>query len=91
MRAYEQIRVNLSLHAQLMDLNVNLIGVGAGLSYEVSGPTHHRLEDMIIIMRMTASCCRNCPEVERKKRHQTQKSRHQKGWLPQSFPLPGNS
>jgi len=49
MRAYEQIRVNLSLHAQLMDMNVNLIGVGAGLSYDVSGPTHHCLEDISIM------------------------------------------
>lgn len=49
MRAYEQIRVNLSLHAQLKEMNVNLIGVGAGLSYDVSGPTHHCLEDISII------------------------------------------
>lgn len=49
MRAYEQIRVNLSLHAQLRDINVNLIGVGAGLSYDVSGPTHHCLEDISIM------------------------------------------
>lgn len=49
MRAYEQIRVNLSLHAQLKEININLIGVGAGLSYDVSGPTHHCLEDISII------------------------------------------
>lgn len=49
MRAFEQIRVNLSLHAQVRELNVNLIGVGAGLSYEVSGPTHHSLEDLAIM------------------------------------------
>ncbi len=49
MRAYEQIRVNLSLHAQLKEINVNLIGVGAGLSYDVSGPTHHCLEDITIM------------------------------------------
>lgn len=49
MRAYEQIRINLSLHAQLKDINVNLIGVGAGLSYDVSGPTHHCLEDISIM------------------------------------------
>lgn len=51
MRAYEQIRINLSLHAQLKEINVNLVGVGAGLSYDVSGPTHHCLED-ISIMRV---------------------------------------
>lgn len=49
MRAYEQIRVNLSLHSQLKEINVNLIGVGAGLSYDVSGPTHHCLEDISIM------------------------------------------
>ena len=49
MRAYEQIRVNLSLHAQAKELNVNLVGVGAGVSYDVSGPTHHCLEDISIM------------------------------------------
>jgi transketolase len=51
MRAYEQIRINLSLLAQLKEVNVNLVGVGTGLSYDVSGPTHHCLED-ITIMRL---------------------------------------
>jgi len=49
MRAYEQIRIDLALHAQLKEMNVNLIGVGAGLSYDVSGPTHHCLEDITIM------------------------------------------
>ena len=49
MRAYEQIRINLSLLAQLKRVNVNLVGVGAGLSYDVSGPTHHCLEDLCIM------------------------------------------
>lgn len=49
MRAYEQIRINLCLHAQLKEVNVNLVGVGAGLSYDVSGPTHHCLEDIAIM------------------------------------------
>jgi transketolase len=51
MRAYEQIRSNLSITSQIKPLNVNLIGVGAGVSYAVSGPTHHCLED-ISIMRL---------------------------------------
>lgn len=51
MRAYEQIRVNLALQGQLKRMNVNLVGVGAGLGYDVSGPTHHCLEDLGI-MRM---------------------------------------
>ncbi len=49
MRPYEQIRVNLSLLSQIKKINVNLVGVGAGLSYDVSGPTHHCLEDIIIM------------------------------------------
>ena len=43
MRAYEQIRVNLALSGQFKEINVNMIGVGSGVSYEVSGPTHHCL------------------------------------------------
>jgi transketolase len=49
MRAYEQIRNNLSLLSHTNEINVNLIGVGAGLSYDVSGPTHHSIEDISII------------------------------------------
>jgi transketolase len=49
MRCYEQIRVGLALHSQLRPVNVNLVGVGAGMSYEVSGPTHHCLEDLAIM------------------------------------------
>lgn len=56
MRAYEQIRVNLALHAQVRSVNVNLIGVGSGVSYDVSGPTHHCLEDISIM--------RTLPNVE---------------------------
>ena len=51
MRAYEQIRQNLSISSQIKPLNVNLVGVGAGLSYDLSGPSHHCLED-ISIMRL---------------------------------------
>jgi transketolase len=49
MRAYEQIRNNLSLLSHTHKINVNLIGVGAGLSYDVSGPTHHCIEDISIM------------------------------------------
>lgn len=49
MRAYEQIRVNLSISSQIRPVNVNLIGVGGGVSYQVSGPTHHCLEDLAIM------------------------------------------
>ncbi len=49
MRAYEQIRTNLALLAQHKEINVNLIGVGAGTSYDMSGPSHHCIEDLTII------------------------------------------
>lgn len=49
MRCCEQIRVNLAILSQVRNMNVNLIGVGAGFSYEVSGPTHHCLEDLSIM------------------------------------------
>ena len=56
MRAYEQIRNNLSLLAQREEMNINLIGVGAGLSYDMSGPSHCALED-ICIMRTLPNIC----------------------------------
>ncbi len=49
MRCFEQIRVSLAVLSQVRPMNVNLIGVGAGFSYDVSGPTHHCLEDLSIM------------------------------------------
>lgn len=49
MRAYEQIRTNLALFSQQKAVNVNLVGVGTGVSYDMSGPSHHCLEDIAII------------------------------------------
>jgi len=49
MRSCEQVRNNLALLSQTRQVNVNLVGVGAGMSYEVSGPTHHALEDISIL------------------------------------------
>ena len=49
MRAYEQIRTSISMLTQIRDININLIGVGIGLSYDVVGPTHHCLEDSCIM------------------------------------------
>lgn len=49
MRCYEQIKVNLALMSQVKAMNVNLVGVGAGFSYVVSGPTHHSVEDISIM------------------------------------------
>jgi transketolase len=49
MRCYEQIRVSLALLSELRTMNVNLIGVGAGYSYVVSGPTHQCYEDITLM------------------------------------------
>lgn len=49
MRAFEQVRTNLAIQSHVRPVNVNLIGVGAGLSYDVTGPTHHCLEDACIM------------------------------------------
>ncbi len=46
MRPFEQIRTSLSLLAANRAINVNIISVGAGMSYDVSGPTHHCVEDL---------------------------------------------
>lgn len=49
MRCYEQIRVNLALLSEVRPMNVTLIGVGAGYSYVVSGPTHQCYEDLTVM------------------------------------------
>lgn len=49
MRCFEQIRVNLALLSEVREINVNLVGVGAGYSYVVSGPTHQCYEDLSIM------------------------------------------
>lgn len=49
MRCYEQIRVSLVLLSAIRPMNVTLIGVGAGYSYVVSGPTHQCYEDLTIM------------------------------------------
>jgi transketolase len=49
MRAYEPIRQTLSITSQIRKLNINIIGIGTGLSYNLSGPSHHCLEDLSIM------------------------------------------
>jgi transketolase len=49
MRCYEQTRVNLALLSEVRPMNVNLIGVGAGYSYAMSGPTHQCYEDITLM------------------------------------------
>jgi transketolase len=52
MRCFEQIRVSLALLSESRPMNVNLIGVGAGYSYVVSGPTHQCYEDITLMRAM---------------------------------------
>ncbi|HNR93824.1 MAG TPA: transketolase C-terminal domain-containing protein [Kiritimatiellia bacterium] len=49
MRCLEQTRTNLCVLASVKPLSVCLVGVGAGMSYDVSGPTHQALEDISIM------------------------------------------
>lgn len=49
MRCLEQIRINLAILSQIRPMNVTLVGVGAGYSYAVSGPTHQALEDIALM------------------------------------------
>lgn len=51
MRAYEQIRSTVALLSSSRDLNLNIVSLGAGFSYDVSGPTHQCIED-IPLMRL---------------------------------------
>lgn len=60
MRAYEQVRVNLAISSQIRPVNVTLLGLGGGVSYPVSGPTHHCLEDLAI-MRLLPNLGVYCP------------------------------
>jgi transketolase len=49
MRCSEQLRVNLALLSEVRPMNVTLIGVGAGYSFVVSGPTHQCYEDLTLM------------------------------------------
>ena len=49
MRCFEQVRVNLALMSERKALNVNLLAVGAGYSYDMAGPSHQALEDLCIM------------------------------------------
>ena len=44
-RCFEQIKIDICVP----DLPVVLLGVGAGLSYGVDGPTHHGVEDIALL------------------------------------------
>lgn len=44
-RCYEQIKINMCSN----NLDITLIGAGAGFSFEYDGPTHHGLQDLAIM------------------------------------------
>lgn len=48
MRAYEQIRVDVAYH----NLNVKLVGMGAGFTYGFEGFTHFGIEDLALMRAM---------------------------------------
>jgi len=45
MRNFEHIRVDVCIQ----NTNVKIVGVGAGVSYSLLGPTHHSIEDIAIM------------------------------------------
>ena len=49
MRAAEQIRNHMAMSAEIRAVDVNMLGVGAGVSYDLSGPSHHCLEDISVM------------------------------------------
>jgi len=60
MRCYEQVR----LYAADMKLDIKLIGIGAGVSYNKTGVTHHNVEDIAIMralpnMQILLPCTNN--------------------------------
>src|SRR3990172_9295698 len=58
LRCYEQIKIDLCT----MNLQVTLLGVGAGYSYDSAGPTHHAIED-VSIMRVLPNMSVWCPST----------------------------
>ena len=48
LRVLEQVNVDLCA----MNLDVNIIGVGAGFTYSTDGPTHHGVQDMSAMLNL---------------------------------------
>jgi transketolase len=57
-RCFEQIRLDLAA----MNVPVTIIGVGAGMSYEESGPTHHTTEDLSCLRTLPNFFINNCSD-----------------------------
>lgn len=56
LRCYEQIKLDLCV----MNIPVTILGIGAGFSYSIDGPTHHATE-YISIMRALSNMQIYCP------------------------------
>ena len=56
MRCFEQIRNDICIQ----NLDVKIVGVGAGFSYGAQGPTHHAIEDLAV-MRVLPNMKILCP------------------------------
>jgi transketolase len=64
MRCFEQTR----LFAADMNLNIKIIAIGAGFSYNTAGPTHHSVEDIALMrtlpnMTILMPCCNSQVEA----------------------------
>lgn len=64
MRCFEQTR----LFAADMNLNIKIVAVGAGFSYNTAGSTHHSFEDIALMrtlpnMRILMPCCNSQVEA----------------------------
>lgn len=59
MRCYEHTRVNFAS----MNLPVTLVGVGSGVSYDDSGPTHHTVDDLSIMRILPNFTVHNCTDA----------------------------
>lgn len=74
MRPFEQIRVDVAY----MNLNVRLVGVGAGFSYGQAGATHHAIEDLGI-MRCLPNMTVLSPATSQETKKLTQQTLNYKG------------
>ena len=59
LRAMEQVNIDLCQ----MNLNVNLIGVGAGFTYATDGPTHQGVQDMQAMRVLPNMQVYNCTDA----------------------------
>jgi len=59
LRCFEQINVDIAS----MNLHINIVGVGAGLTYCTDGPTHHGTQDVAVMSAIPNLKIYNCSDV----------------------------